>query len=108
MHDHLRRSVFLPQPRQKGCWIEAGIGPEVVNTEYGSPTNSAAQLGAEVFFIDAGWYAKPYSKWSDTVGDWKFDKKRFPKGEPFLDLVHERNVGVYGWMRKELAQKQDL
>ena len=104
MHDHLRRSVFLPQPRQKGCWIEAGIGPEVeITTEYViHQINSAAQLGAEVFFIDAGWYAKPYSEWSDTVGDWKFDKKRFPKGvKPFRDLVHEKGMLWGLWMDAE-------
>jgi len=29
MHDHLRRSVFLPQPRGRGGWVESGIGPEI-------------------------------------------------------------------------------
>ena len=31
MHEHLRRSVFMPQPRGRGGWVESGIGPEVEN-----------------------------------------------------------------------------
>ena len=35
MHEHMRRSVFLPQPRGRGGWVESGIGPEIeITTEY--------------------------------------------------------------------------
>ncbi len=30
----------------------------------------AAQIGAEVFVVDAGWYGKPGTDWFKTVGDW--------------------------------------
>ena len=29
MHTHLRRSVFMPQARGHGGWVESGIGPEI-------------------------------------------------------------------------------
>ncbi len=60
MHDHLRRSVFMPQPRGRGGWVESGIGPEIeITTEQViHAIDAAADVGAEVFFIDASWYAR--------------------------------------------------
>ena len=54
MHDHLRRSVFMPQPRGRGGWIESGIGPELeITTDYVfHQIENAAAWGSEVFFIE--------------------------------------------------------
>lgn len=41
----------------------------------------AAELGAEVFCIDAGWFAEPNSYWGASLGDWQPNDKRFgPEG----------------------------
>ncbi|MBU6348858.1 MAG: alpha-galactosidase [Chloroflexi bacterium] len=104
MHDHMRRSVFLPQPRGRGGWVESAIGPEVeITTEYVyHQIDSAAALGAEVFFIDASWYAKPFSHWWHTVGDWNVDRERFPSGlEQFRSRVHEKGMLWGLWMDAE-------
>lgn len=109
MHDHLRQSVFLPQPRGRGGWIEAGIGPEVeITADYVfQQIESAATIGAEVFFIDASWYAKPYSHWWHTVGDWSVDRERFPEGlKPFRDRVHEKGLLWGLWMDAERIGKE--
>ena len=68
--------------RGRGGWVESGIGPEVeITTEYVyHQIDSAAAVGAEVFFIDASWYARPFSHWWHTVGDWNVDRERFPGG----------------------------
>lgn len=109
MHDHLRRSVFLPQPRGRGGWIETGIGPEVeITTEHVfHQIETAATIGSEVFFIDASWYAKPYSHWWNTVGDWDVDRARFPDGlKPFRDRVHEKGMLWGLWMDAERIGKE--
>ena len=51
MHDHLRRSVFMPQPRGRGGWIESGIGPELeITTDYVfHQIENAAGLGKRGF-----------------------------------------------------------
>lgn len=108
MHTHIRRSVVRPQPRGRGGWIESGIGPEVEITPalVHQHIESAAALGAEVFFIDAGWYTPPGGPWYDTVGDWEVDRKRFPDGLiPFRD--HARKAGMlFGlWMDPERIGK---
>jgi alpha-galactosidase len=69
MHDHVRTSVMLPQPRGRGCWVEAAaagdlfeLTPELVH----HCIDIGADIGAEVFFIDAGWYANRNTYWATT------------------------------------------
>lgn len=40
--------------------------------------DAAADCGAEIFCMDAGWYAD--GKWWDTVGEWQVCEKRFSNG----------------------------
>ena len=104
MHDHLRKSVFMPQPRGHGGWVESGIGPEVEIThdEVLNAIDVAADFGAEVFFVDASWYAAPRSDWWSTVGDWDVNLDRFPEGlKPFRDRVHEKGMLWGLWMDAE-------
>lgn len=102
MHEHVRRSVILPQARGRGGWIESGIGPEISMTtdEILHAIDLAGEVGAEVFFVDAGWYA-PAHKWWSTVGDWEVDP-RFPGGlKPFRDRVHGHGMLWGLWMDAE-------
>ena len=104
MHDHVRKSVMMPQARGRGGWVEAGIGPEVEITVpwVRQRIENAAALGAEVFFIDASWYAPPHSNWWSTVGDWDVDRDRFPEGiEPLRDYAHEKGLLFGLWMDAE-------
>jgi alpha-galactosidase len=94
--------VILPQPRGRGGWIESGIGPEISMTteEILHAIDMAGEVGAEVFFIDAGWYA-PARKWWSTVGDWEVDP-RFPGGlKPFRDRVRGHGMLWGLWMDAE-------
>jgi alpha-galactosidase len=109
MHTHLRRSVFMPQARGHGGWVESGIGPEVEITpeQVNNSINAAAAVGVEVFFIDASWYAPPHSNWWRTVGDWNVDLKRFPQGiKPFRDKVHANGMLWGLWMDAERIGNQ--
>ncbi|MBN1916977.1 MAG: alpha-galactosidase [Verrucomicrobia bacterium] len=104
MHEHLRRSVFMPQPRGRGGWVESAIGPEIEITadDVIQAIDMAADVGAEVFFIDASWYAPPQGKWWTTVGDWNVDRKRFPGGlKPFRDRTHAKGMLWGLWMDAE-------
>ncbi len=104
MHDHLRRSVFMPQVRGRGCWVESGIGPEIEVTAEQTmhSIDMAADFGAEIFFIDASWYTPPLGKWWTTTGDWNVDRKRFPQGlKPFRDRVHKHGMLWGLWMDAE-------
>jgi alpha-galactosidase len=104
MHTHLRRSVFLPQTRGRGGLIETGIGPELEITpeQVNHAIDEAVELGAEVFFIDASWYAPPHSFWWSMVGDWSVNRQRFPQGlDPFRERVHAAGMLWGLWMDAE-------
>jgi alpha-galactosidase len=104
MHDHLRKSVFPPPARGQRGWIESGIGPELEITpeQLTHSIDVAIEIGAEVFFIDASWYAPPGANWWKTVGDWDVDKQRFPEGlKPFRDRVHSAGMLWGLWMDAE-------
>jgi len=103
MHEHIRRSVFMPQPRGRGGWVESGIGPEIEITleQVEHAIDCAAEFGAEVFFIDAGWYAPPHTDWGAS-GDWNVDLKRFPGGlGPLRARAHEKGMLWGLWMDPE-------
>jgi hypothetical protein len=52
---------------------------------------AAADLGAEVFHLDAGWYRAP--------GDWHPDPKRFPRGlRPLVEEAHRRGMRFGLWV----------
>lgn len=106
MHTHLRKSVFMPQARGRGCWVEGGIGPEVQMTEEITHRliDDAAYFGTEVFFIDAGWYVPPKceNEWWKRAGDWHVDYQRYKHG---LKNIKEKVKGygmLFGlWMDAE-------
>jgi alpha-galactosidase len=104
MHDHIRQSVMMPQPRGRGCWVEGGIAgdifeltPELVN----SAIDVSAELGAEVVFIDAGWYGDKDTYWATRVGDWNVGN-RLPEGlASFRKRCHEKGMLWGLWMEAE-------
>ena len=106
MHSHVRRSVFLPYTRGISGWIESAIGPEytmdIDNTL--ATAEYAHSIGAEVFFIDAGWYAGPgqEGEWWGMCGDWRYNKERYPGGiSQVRDFVHQRGMLFGLWMDAE-------
>jgi alpha-galactosidase len=62
----------------------------------------AADLGVEVFFLDASWYSGPTASWFETVGDWNVDRARFPDGlAPIREHAHKRGMLFGLWMDAE-------
>jgi alpha-galactosidase len=89
MHSHIRK-IFMPLKNELRNLICAGIGPECVMSEEATrkAMDGAAKIGAELFWIDAGWYAESglETEWFAHVGDWKPTKSRYPGG---LDKLRE-------------------
>jgi alpha-galactosidase len=104
MHTHLRRSVLMAPARGQRSWIESGIGPEleITTEQVNHAIDVAAKVGAEIFFIDASWYAAPGGNWWATVGDWDVSRQRFPEGlKSFRDKVHAAGMLWGLWMDAE-------
>jgi alpha-galactosidase len=68
---------------------------DYMNCLWGNPTtealipiiDKAAEVGAEYFVIDAGWYAELGETWWESVGAWQPSATRFPAG---IDEVIQR------------------
>jgi hypothetical protein len=92
------------------CWVERRVRPPVhdrrypllVSNSWGSGTavndtlarsmiDDAADLGLEMFHVDAGWYR--------AVGDWRPDPAKFPAGlGAIADHAHARGLKFGLWV----------
>lgn len=95
-HAHLRRSVLSPEvPGREGlvAYNHWGYtGHEMDGEKLRREVDVAAEAGAEVFIVDAGWYGDKGSDWWKTAGDWGFGS-RLPDGlGPVFD--HARGKGL--------------
>ena len=84
---------------------------DYMNTLMGDPTtakllpliDSAASVGAEVFCIDAGWYAEG-ANWGDGVGVWEPSTWRFPGGLlAVIDHIRDRGMAPGLWLEPEVV-----
>jgi alpha-galactosidase len=72
--DHVRGDVLPRPPSDHVFDVEANHRGYIVDheTEAGidREIDMAADIGAETFVIDAGWYGQEPNHWYDNVGDW--------------------------------------
>jgi len=83
---------------------------DYMNTLMGDPTtekllpliDAAADAGADLFCIDAGWYAEGH--WWDTVGEWLPAESRFPGGiEAVIEHIRSRGMVAGLWLEPEVV-----
>ena len=109
MNAHVRRSVLtLPEADPSACLVGGGMGPEhdmsVETTK--RFMDLLAEMGSEVFIIDAGWYCPPdrETEWWSRAGDWQFDRDRYPDGiAEMRDYAHSKGLKFGMWMESERA-----
>jgi alpha-galactosidase len=85
---------------------------DYMNTLMGDPTtdkllplvDAAAEVGAEVFCIDAGWYDDG-GDWWDSVGLWEPSTTRFPDGglRRVTERIRERGMVPGLWLEPEVV-----
>lgn len=84
---------------------------DYMNTLNGDPTTekllplvaAAAEVGAETFCIDAGWYSdSPF--WWDTLGEWLPSTTRFPNGlAEVIDAITAHGMTPGLWLEPEVV-----
>jgi alpha-galactosidase len=105
----VRRAIRRPHEDSRRLPV---IFNDYMNTLMADPTterlrpliDAAAQVGAEYFCIDAGWYAELGESWWDTVGAWRPSRTRFPGGIAEV-LDHIRSAGMVPglWVEPEVV-----
>ncbi|WP_345710879.1 alpha-galactosidase, partial [Kineococcus glutinatus] len=103
-----RRAVRRPHPDATALPV---VFNDYMNTLMGDPTtaallplvDAAAEAGAEVFCIDAGWYDDGGDWWT-SVGEWQPSTTRFPGGlQEVLDHVRHRDMTPGLWLEPEVV-----
>lgn len=69
-----------------------GIDENFTQDDLFPHVDAAAEMGVEMFMVDAGWYAGGYPR---GLGDWEVDLAKFPDGyEAFSAYARARGIGV--------------
>ena len=111
MHAHIRKSVLCEKEADpSACLVGAGMGAEhdmsvQTTKEY---IDQMAEMGAEVFIIDAGWVCPPNEemRWGDYNGINIQNDDRYPKGlKEISDYCHEKGMLFALWVDIERLGK---
>lgn len=86
---------------------------DFLNTLMSDPTTdrelplieAAADLGAEYYVIDAGWYDDENGGWWDSVGQWEPSTTRFPDGGlvGLIDRIRDHGMRPGLWLEPEVV-----
>ena len=107
MHAHIRKSVLnMPEADGKEALVGAGMGAE---HDMGIESTKVfidrfADLGAEVFIVDAGWVCPPdeQTRWGEYNGRNIPDADRYPDGiGEIVDYCHEKGMKFGLWVEIE-------
>lgn len=90
----------------KTCAVEASVGPGACEEEdIAALMEKSAELGAEIFYIDAGWYIKKGRgtlDWPGPCGDWTRTPDRYTSTlDDFRERAHSLGMKFGLWMDVE-------
>ena len=111
--------VIPPLPdRYKGRWPPvvfntwSSQGLRTTETDLIPLLDIAAELGVDIFTIDAGWYRHSHtdgSAFSKGVGNWQANPDKFPSGLPaFCAQVRLKGMGAGLWFAPERVFSGDV
>jgi alpha-galactosidase len=104
-HDHVRNVVMPAQLPGLNQRVEANHrgyicdreSPEGIKREI----DIAAEIGAEIFVVDAGWYGREPNNWWNNAGDWT-SGAWLPNGlEEVSDYAHQKGLLFGAWQEIE-------
>lgn len=104
---HVRRDVLPRPPSEHVFDVEANHRGYIVDheTEEGidREIDMAADMGAETFYIDAGWYGPEPNRWYDNTGDWYAGNWLSNDVLPIREYARKKGMGFGLWVEIEAA-----
>ena len=107
LHTHARRSVILPQPAEKEHRVEVNHtgytrNDQIAEAQLYEEIDVAADVGVELFMLDAGWFGGASERWFETVGDWHRESSLLTKGvKAAFDYARSRGLLCGLWVEAE-------
>lgn len=102
IHDRVIRSKFKNKVRPilVNSWEAAYF--DVGEKKLRPIVDVAKQLGIEMFVLDDGWFGHRDDD-NSSLGDWKVNHKKFPKGlDHFANYVHQQGLKFGLWFEPEM------
>lgn len=105
LHRHVRHVVMPKPPAGTGVEIEANHRGYMNDTEsepaLKRDVDVAAEVGTEMYVVDAGWYGNEPNLWWLNTGDWHTGAW-LPNGlEPVVEHAHKRGMRFGLWVEIE-------
>ena len=107
LHKHERRSVILPQPLGREHRVEVNHtgytrNAQITEGQLMEEIEVAADVGVELFMLDAGWFGEVSERWFEAVGDWDRESTLLPGGvRAVFDRIHARGMLGGLWVEAE-------
>ena len=107
LHAHERASVVLPQPAGRAHRVEVNHtgytrNEQIAEAQLYEEIDVAADVGVELFLLDAGWFGGGSEPWWETVGDWDRESMLLTKGvRAAFDYAHARGMLCGLWVEAE-------
>jgi alpha-galactosidase len=107
LHAHERRSVILPQPAGREHRVEVNHtgytrNAQITDVQLREEIDVAADVGVELFMLDAGWFGEVSEKWWEAVGDWDKESPLLTSGvRAAFDYAHGKGMLVGLWVEAE-------
>ena len=103
---HLRDRIVTwpdanrPRPAHYNCWEAVYFDHNV--EELKSIAEQAAELGAERFVLDDGWFGERDDD-TRSLSDWEVDPRKYPEGlDPLINHVHSLGMSFGIWFEPEM------
>ncbi len=108
-HQHVRTSVVPARPLGKEMYTIAGRVVEEPGDWILKEVDIAAEMGAEAFMVDAGWYGAKFDGWWEQRGDWN-EGSWLPGGlKGIREHCHKKGLLFGLWNEIEaISQKSEL
>ncbi len=107
LHSHLRRSVLLQQPAGREHRVEVNHtgytrNLQITESQLYEEIDIAADIGIELFLLDAGWFGAASDRWFEAVGDWDHESELLTNGvNAAFDRARERGMLCGLWVEAE-------
>ncbi|PVB61798.1 alpha-galactosidase [Labrenzia sp. 011] len=103
VRDHLVKGARSPRPVHYNCWEAVYFDHRLDDLK--SIATRAADLGAERFVLDDGWFGRRDDDTS-SLGDWVIDRRKYPDGlTPLIEHVRALGLEFGIWFEPEMINE---
>ncbi|WP_420413536.1 alpha-galactosidase [Roseibium sp.] len=97
------RDARMPRPVHYNCWEAIYFDHKLDDLK--SIADRAAELGAERFVLDDGWFGRRDDD-TTSLGDWTIDPRKYPNGlTPLIDHVSSLGLEFGIWYEPEMINE---